>query len=184
MLLNVNYTCKLYGLNRKGIVVLGITAPCWSHCIMQISYMCSLLPAPTTKVLRSPPWLCRSVCLSVSNISKKVWRNFHKIFRICRTDLEYYGFSWSLSVRIKFYHYHFLCECVCVLYSWKLHVKSDVIQGTIGNMVPDTGPTHAKYRKVSNISRTKFQNLSDSRPTLQLSSHNLLQPCIKSRMKM
>ena len=40
------------------------------------------------------------------------------------------------------------------------------------------------YRKVSNIRRTKFQNLSDSRPALQLSLHNLLKPCIKSRMKM
>ena len=39
------------------------------------------------------------------------------------------------------------------------------------------------YRKVSNISRTKFQNLSDSRPGLQLSVPNLLKPCIKSRMK-
>ena len=39
------------------------------------------------------------------------------------------------------------------------------------------------YRKVSNISRTKFQNLSDSRPVLQLSVPNLLKPCIKSRMK-
>ena len=42
------------------------------------------------------------------------------------------------------------------------------------------------YRKVSNISRTKFQNLSVSRPVLQLSLTNLLKPCIciKSRMKM
>ena len=40
------------------------------------------------------------------------------------------------------------------------------------------------YRKVSNISRTKFQNISDSRPVLQLSLPNLLKPCIKSRMKM
>ena len=40
------------------------------------------------------------------------------------------------------------------------------------------------YRKVSNIRRTKFQNLNDSRPVLQLSLPNLLKPCIKSRMKM
>ena len=40
------------------------------------------------------------------------------------------------------------------------------------------------YRKISNISRTKFQNLSDSRPGLQLSLPNLLKPCVKSKMKM
>ena len=40
------------------------------------------------------------------------------------------------------------------------------------------------YRKVSNIRRTKFQNLRVSRPVLQLSWPNLLKPCIKSRMKM
>ena len=40
------------------------------------------------------------------------------------------------------------------------------------------------YRKVSNIRRTKFQNLRVSCPVLQLSWPNLLKPCIKSRMKM
>ena len=40
------------------------------------------------------------------------------------------------------------------------------------------------YRKVSDIRRTKFQNLSDSRAALQMSLPNLLKPCIKSRMKM
>ena len=40
------------------------------------------------------------------------------------------------------------------------------------------------YRKGCNIRRTKFQNLNDSRPVLQLSLPNLLKPCIKSRMKM
>ena len=40
------------------------------------------------------------------------------------------------------------------------------------------------YPKVYNLSRTKFQNLNDSRPVLQLSLPNLLKPCVKSRMKM
>ena len=39
-------------------------------------------------------------------------------------------------------------------------------------------------RKVSNIRRTKAQNLSVSRPVLQLPLPNLLKPRIKSRMKM
>ena len=41
-----------------------------------------------------------------------------------------------------------------------------------------------KYHKVSNIRCSQFQNLSDSRPALQLSLPNLLKSCIKSRMKM
>ena len=46
------------------------------------------------------------------------------------------------------------------------------------------GSCKLMYRKISNIRRTKFQNISDSRPVLQLSLLNLLKPCIKSRMKM
>ena len=41
-----------------------------------------------------------------------------------------------------------------------------------------------KYRKVSNISRTKSQNLNDSRLILQLSLPNWLKPGVKSWMKM
>ena len=40
------------------------------------------------------------------------------------------------------------------------------------------------YRKVSNIRRTKYQNLNDSRLVLQLSVPNPLKPSVKSIMKM
>ena len=40
------------------------------------------------------------------------------------------------------------------------------------------------YRKVSNIRRTKYQNLNDSRLILQLSVPNPLKPSVKSIMKM
>ena len=40
------------------------------------------------------------------------------------------------------------------------------------------------YRKVSNIRRTKSQNLNDSRLVMQMSLSNLLKPGFKSRMKM
>ena len=40
------------------------------------------------------------------------------------------------------------------------------------------------YRKISNIRRTKFQNLNDSRLVLHLSLPNLLKPGVKQRMKM
>ena len=41
-----------------------------------------------------------------------------------------------------------------------------------------------EYRKVSNIRRTKCQNLNDSRLVLQLSVPNPLKPSVKSIMKM
>ena len=40
------------------------------------------------------------------------------------------------------------------------------------------------YRKVSNIRRTKCQNLNESRLALQLSVPNPLKPSVKSIMKM
>ena len=40
------------------------------------------------------------------------------------------------------------------------------------------------YRKISDIRRTKYQNLNDSRLILQLSLPNPLTPGVKSRMKM
>ena len=40
------------------------------------------------------------------------------------------------------------------------------------------------YRKVSNIRRTKSQNLDDSHLVFQLSLFNRFKPGVKSRMKM
>ena len=42
----------------------------------------------------------------------------------------------------------------------------------------------ADYRKVSNIMRTKYQNLNVSRLGLQLSLRNILKTSVKWRMKM
>ena len=40
------------------------------------------------------------------------------------------------------------------------------------------------YRKISNISGTKLQNLNDCRLVLQLTFANPFKPCFKLRMKM
>ena len=53
-----------------------------------------------------------------------------------------------------------------------------------GNSRHDIYLNQVKYRQISNISRTAYQNLDVSRPVLQLSLTNLLKPCIKLRMKM
>ena len=47
-----------------------------------------------------------------------------------------------------------------------------------------TSGRNKSYRKISNIRRTKFQNLKVSRLSLQLSLHNILKPSVKWRMKM
>ena len=41
-----------------------------------------------------------------------------------------------------------------------------------------------EYRQISNIRRTKSQNLNVSRLVLQLSLRSILKPGVKSRMKM
>ena len=46
------------------------------------------------------------------------------------------------------------------------------------------GVNNMIYRQISNISRTKFQNLNVTRLVLQWSVPNPLKPCVKSRMKM
>ena len=43
---------------------------------------------------------------------------------------------------------------------------------------------NSTYRQISNISRTKSQNLTVSCLVLQLSLPNLLKPCVKLKMKM
>ena len=50
-------------------------------------------------------------------------------------------------------------------------------------MITLASPDH-EYRKFSNISRTKSQNLNDSCLVLQLSLTNPLKPGVKWRMKM
>ena len=57
----------------------------------------------------------------------------------------------------------------------------------MGQVTIDPNPSAAEtlnYRKVSNIRRTKCQNLDDSRLVLQLSVVNPLKPSVKSIMKM
>ena len=48
----------------------------------------------------------------------------------------------------------------------------------------DTRMIHKNYRKISNISHTKSQNLNVSRLVLQLSLPNPTKPGVKLRMKM
>ena len=49
---------------------------------------------------------------------------------------------------------------------------------------PDHQGQDIGYRQVSNIRRTKFQQLKDYRTVLRLSLPNPLKPDVKSRMKM
>ena len=51
------------------------------------------------------------------------------------------------------------------------------------NTSEEQGELYDEYRQVYNISCTKSQNWSDSRPVLELSLLNLLKPRVKSCMK-
>ena len=64
------------------------------------------------------------------------------------------------------------CICVNLVYFKYINPSS---QMNISNFI---------YRQVSNIRRTKFQHLKDSRTVLRLSLLNPLKPDVKSRMKM
>ena len=52
------------------------------------------------------------------------------------------------------------------------------------NMISLPAIDNIEYRQVSNIRRTKFQQLKDYRTVLRLSLPNPLKPDVKSRMKM
>ena len=58
------------------------------------------------------------------------------------------------------------------------------VRARMSNYTPHTSMNVITYRKLSNISRTKSQNLNDSRLVLHLSSPNLLKPGVKYSMKM
>ena len=51
-------------------------------------------------------------------------------------------------------------------------------------VAPASDITATMYRQLSNISRTKFQNLNISALVLRLPLPNPLKPCVRSRMKM
>ena len=68
---------------------------------------------------------------------------------------------------------------------WKYTGKTDMCQTTTKhNKAQAVRMDIGTYRKVSNIRRTKCQNLNDSRLVLQLSIPNPLKPSVKSIMKM
>ena len=65
-----------------------------------------------------------------------------------------------------------VAKCLITTHKEILHVYKTRHSGTHG------------YRQVTNITRTKFQHLKDSRTVLRLSVRNPLKPDVKSRMKM
>ena len=54
----------------------------------------------------------------------------------------------------------------------------------MNSLAPGRLKWNFKYRQISNIRGTKFQNLNVNRVILQLSLCNILKPDVKSRMKM
>ena len=67
-----------------------------------------------------------------------------------------------------------------------LRLDAGLAYSCLGKVVSGTASCicRRRYRKLSYIRRTKYQNLNDSRLVLQLSSAIPLKPVVKSGMKM
>ena len=77
-----------------------------------------------------------------------------------------------------------------IIWVWPSH-KTDIIRGAgslrfiyIIRFYMYEKKNNLKYRKISNIRRTKYKNLNKSRLILQSPLPNPLKPSVKSRMKM
>ena len=100
------------------------------------------------------------------------------IYRLLRPNIVIYA--------NKRYRYSSILIHTMIVAPISDHISSIILQMVkkVFYSCHDTYFVLSYYRKVSNIRRTEFQNINDSRPVLQLSLPNLLKPCIKSRMKM
>ena len=85
-----------------------------------------------------------------------------------------YLFDSMLSVELKLYKFIIIIVIIAII----------VIYTCIIFISFYNHHDHCLYRKISNISCTKFQNLNDSRFISQLSVPNPLKPGVKLRMKM
>ena len=84
---------------------------------------------------------------------------------------------WSLEMLLHPILYWACDYLLSWNWSWSMSIKEGPVRSL---MVDDIW----KYRTISNIMRTKCQNLNVSRLALQLSLRNILKPCVKWRMKM
>ena len=71
-----------------------------------------------------------------------------------------------------------------LVYGGRLNVILDKIECTDNVIIRLILRSNIMYRKISDIRRTKSQNLNVSRLVLQLSLPNPMKPGVKSRMKM
>ena len=107
-----------------------------------------------------------------------LWAVSTDIYRLLRPNMVIYA--------KKGYCYSSIFICTMIVSPISDHISNIILQMVkiLFYSCHDTYFVLSYYHKVSNIRRTEFQNINDSRPVLQLSLPNLLKPCIKSRMKM
>ena len=102
----------------------------------------------------------------VMSYKKRIFQSMDKIFHFM---WNFKGSLWNSTQEILHIH-------------WKICIS--LINGNLRALSPKCSYMFLKYRKVSNIRRTKCQHLNDSRLVLQLSVRNPLKPSVKSIMKM
>ena len=91
------------------------------------------------------------------------------------------------SFVLMWYNNHIFRFCI-ITWQWGNPIASEpTLEGIGKSHIYPAITKHNKvwtYRQISNIGRTNFQNLNVSRLVLQLSLPNLLNTCVKLRMKM
>ena len=129
--------------------------------------------------------------LSIPLSSKQ--ENVHAVSQIACWDMQHHNwFNIKLenvkSTSIDLHRYtKCLFEAFWVVKSFSSAVFSHIIMTNNGKICGDIWEDQRslyEYREISNIRRTKTQNLNNCRLVLRLSRPNIVNPGVKARMKM
>ena len=96
------------------------------------------------------------------------------------TDIDF-SQLWGEMVALVGWFHSIVGQWLCI---WCTYIKCDMLLITKRHKLCHMVIWHRQYRQISNVRRTKSQQLNVSRLILQLSSPYPLKPGVKSRMKM
>ena len=161
---------------------------------------------PNHRILQTRLWYPHNQEIPKYPASRSCVHNYTHIYHKANWLLQ--GFdewvTWSLAkknkknvqnidARLVFIMIILLLQALCLILAfsqmldWMLNTSSSKgltakHQATPKRWLPPSA--RKTYRKISNISRTKSQNVNDSRLVLHLSLPNVVNPGVKYRMKM
>ena len=138
--------------------------------VMTLSSVCLQMTLATMLQTKCP---MHFLSILISNILHQQSKKEFYSLKLCIKLL------WCCNIYRKLPTFLFLCICWWFLAIFFFH---NVVNVRSSKPLPNCNGN--KYRKVSNIRRTKLPNLTASRLVLQLSLPNPMKPGVKSRMKM